>query len=45
VILLTFAVNYAIRRVPLFVGMTAGVLISALSWIILAVHPSVTLPP
>ena len=41
VILFTFAVNVLIRRVPLFAGMTAGVLISSLSWLILAAFASV----
>ncbi|MFI5279163.1 MAG: MFS transporter [Gemmatimonadales bacterium] len=41
VILFTFAVNVLIRRVPLFAGMTAGVLISSLAWLILAVFASV----
>ena len=43
VILFTFAVSVLIRRVPLFAGMTAGVLISAMAWLILATYPTVTM--
>jgi proton-dependent oligopeptide transporter, POT family len=36
VIALTFAINYATRRVPAFTAMTAGILISGLGWLFLA---------
>jgi MFS family permease len=37
VILCTFAVNYLTRKIPAFVAIIAGVLISSLSWLFLTV--------
>jgi POT family proton-dependent oligopeptide transporter len=41
VITLQVLVSYLTRRVPAFTAMIAGILIAALSWVLLAVHPSV----
>ena len=41
VILLQVAVSYLTRRVPAFTAMTAGILIAGLSWILLAIHPTI----
>ncbi len=41
VILLQVLVSYWTRRVPAFTAMTAGIVIAALSWILLAISPSV----
>ena len=40
VILLQVAVSYLTRKVPAFTSMTAGILIAGLSWILLAIHPT-----
>ncbi len=41
VILLQVLVSYLTRKVPAFTAMTAGILIASLSWILMAVHPSI----
>jgi proton-dependent oligopeptide transporter, POT family len=41
VILLTFAVNYATRKIPPFAAIIAGVLISSVSWLFLTLGSSV----
>lgn len=41
VILFQILVTYLTRRIPAFPAMTLGLVISSLSWLILAVHPSV----
>jgi proton-dependent oligopeptide transporter, POT family len=41
VITLTVAINALTRRIPSFRAITLGTLITAVSWLILAVHPSV----
>lgn len=41
VILLTFAVNYATRKVPAFLAIIVGVLISSLSWLFLTLGSGV----
>jgi len=41
VITLTVAVNALTRKIPSFPAITLGTLITALSWLILALHPSV----
>jgi len=41
VICLQIAVSYATKRVPPFVAITIGTLISSLAWIIIASHPAV----
>lgn len=41
VILLTFAVNYATRKIPPFAAIIAGVLISSLSWLFLTLGSGV----
>jgi POT family proton-dependent oligopeptide transporter len=41
VISLQVLVSYMTRKVPAFTAMIAGILIAALSWVLLAVHPSV----
>ncbi|HSA94246.1 MAG TPA: MFS transporter [Terriglobales bacterium] len=43
VISLTVVVNFLIRKLPSFHAITLGTLISALAWVILAVHPTVTM--
>jgi dipeptide/tripeptide permease len=40
VILLQVAVSYLTRKVPAFTAMTAGIFIAGLSWILLAIHPT-----
>jgi POT family proton-dependent oligopeptide transporter len=41
VISLQVLVSYMTRKVPAFTAMITGILIAALSWVLLAVHPSV----
>jgi POT family proton-dependent oligopeptide transporter len=41
VILLQVLVSYMTRKVPAFTAMTAGILIAGLSWLLLAIHPTV----
>ena len=41
VILFQILVTYLTRKIPAFPAMTLGLVISSLSWLILAVHPSV----
>jgi dipeptide/tripeptide permease len=41
VILLTFVVNYATRKIPAFIAIIAGVLISSLSWLFLTLGSGV----
>lgn len=41
VILLQVLVSYLTRKMPAFTVMTAGILIASLSWILLALHPSI----
>ncbi len=41
VIALTVVINFLIRKVPSFHAITLGTLISALAWVILAIHPTV----
>lgn len=41
VILLQVVVSYLTRKVPAFTAMSAGILIASLSWIMMALHPSV----
>ncbi|HXE91387.1 MAG TPA: MFS transporter [Terriglobales bacterium] len=43
VISLTVVVNFLIRKLPSFHAITLGTLVSALAWVILAVHPTVTM--
>jgi dipeptide/tripeptide permease len=43
VISLTVVVNFLIRKLPSFHAITLGTLISAVAWIILAIHPTVTM--
>ncbi len=43
VILFTFVVNYLTRKVPAFTAMTVGILISALSWLVLTLGGSTPL--
>jgi POT family proton-dependent oligopeptide transporter len=41
VIALTMALNLAMQKVPSFRAITLGTLVSAVAWILLAIHPSV----
>jgi predicted MFS family arabinose efflux permease len=41
VILLTIAVNYITRKIPAFQAVILGTVVTSLSWVILAVHPTV----
>ena len=41
VISLQVLVSYLTRKLPAFTVMTSGILIAALSWVLLAIHPSV----
>ncbi len=41
VIVFQLLITYLTRRIPSFPAMTLGLLISSLSWLILAIHPSV----
>jgi dipeptide/tripeptide permease len=43
VISLTVVVNFLIRKLPSFHAITLGTLISAVAWVILAIHPTVTM--
>ena len=42
VIALTLLVNYLTRRIPAFRAIILGTLITSLSWLVVAVHPTVT---
>ena len=42
VILLQVLVSYLTRKIPTFPAMTLGILLASVSWLVLAIHPSVS---